>query len=103
MPVALVGYEVASRFNRKAVVVWLGLCSLVFYAWWQPSLLLILVGSITLNYLAAEIIVGAQARRHIARRWLFGAIGCNLLLLGYYKYLIPSLNGLSKLAGLHQH
>ncbi len=103
LPVALVGYELVSKVNRKAVVVWLGLCSLAFYAWWQPSLLLILVGSITLNYLAAELIVRYGANRAVARRWLYVAIACNLLLLGYYKYLVPSLNAVSQMAGLHQH
>ena len=103
LPVALAGYEVASRFNQRAVVLWLGFISLAFYGWWQPSLLVILLGSIALNYTAAAFISGRIASPIGSRFWLCVAIILNLLVLGYYKYLIPSMNFFSSTFGLSKH
>ena len=103
LPLALAGYEAASRFNQRAVVLWLGFISLVFYGWWQPSLLLILAGSIALNYTAAALISGKIANRIAPRTWLYVAVILNLVVLGYYKYFIPSLNFFSSSLGLSKH
>jgi D-alanyl-lipoteichoic acid acyltransferase DltB (MBOAT superfamily) len=99
LPVALAGYELAGRIHRKAVIVWLGLCSLVFYAWWKPELLLILLGSIAFNYLAAELISRSIPSPVSSRVWLYLAVIADLLVLAYYKYFFPTLNGVS--AALH--
>jgi alginate O-acetyltransferase complex protein AlgI len=103
LPVALAGYEVASRVHYRAVVLWLGFISLVFYGWWQPSLLILLVGSIALNYLAAALISRRIPNRVRPGIWLFAAIVLNLLVLGYYKYFIPAANFFSTSLGLSKH
>lgn len=103
LPLTLAGYEVASRVHRKAVIVWLGLCSLVFYAWWKPSLLLILAGSIAINYLAAKLIARSIPSPLPSRTWLYIAILCNIFLLGYYKYFFPTLNGIGLLLKANWH
>ena len=103
LPLALAGYAVAGRFHRKAVILWLGLISLVFYGWWQPSLLIILAGSIFLNYVASALISRQIPNRVDPRSWLYLALAFNLMLLGYYKYFFPSLNSLSSAFGLSKH
>jgi D-alanyl-lipoteichoic acid acyltransferase DltB (MBOAT superfamily) len=103
LPVALAGYEIASRIHPRAVVLWLGFISLVFYGWWQPELLLILLGSVVFNYVAAALISGRIATGIRSSRWLFAAIVVNLLVLGYYKYFIPTANFLSAGFGLSRH
>ena len=103
LPLALAGYEVASRFSRRAVVLWLGFISLAFYGWWQPALLVILAGSIALNYTAAGLISWQIPNRVPARTWLWIAIGLNLIVLGYFKYFIPTLNFFSWSFGLSKH
>ena len=103
MPLALAGYEVASRFNQKAVILWLGFASLVFYGWWQPALLVILLGSVALNYMAAALISRQIANRMRTNLLLYGAVTLNLLLLIYYKYFIPSMNFFSTAFGLSKH
>ena len=40
LPVALIGYQIAGCFHRKAVVAWLGFVSLAFYAYWRPLFVL---------------------------------------------------------------
>jgi D-alanyl-lipoteichoic acid acyltransferase DltB (MBOAT superfamily) len=103
MPLALAGYEIASRFNQRAVVIWLGVASLVFYGWWQPALLVLLVGSVMLNYTAAALISRQIPNRVRPDLLLYGAVSLNLLLLGYYKYFVPSMNFFSTAFGLSNH
>ena len=40
----------------KARNYWLLLCSLLFYAWGEPSFVFVMIGSIALNYIAALLI-----------------------------------------------
>jgi D-alanyl-lipoteichoic acid acyltransferase DltB (MBOAT superfamily) len=103
MPLALAGYQVASRFSQSAVVLWLVFASLAFYGWWQPALLIILLGSVALNFLAAALISRQIPNRIRPGLLLWAAISLNLLLLGYYKYFIPSINFFSSAFGLSKH
>ncbi len=61
------------------------LASFVFYAWWNPKYIFLLLFSILFNFL-----VGRQlALKDVAvnRKWLLAlGIGVNILLLGYFKY-----------------
>jgi alginate O-acetyltransferase complex protein AlgI len=103
LPIVLVGYEVAGWFHRRVVVAWLGFMSLMFYAYWRPAFLIVLVASIAINYFAAGLI-----SRHIPNRinsviWLWTAIFLNLTALGYFKYLFPWLNFFSHVAGSSAH
>ena len=103
LPVALLGYQVAGWFHRSAVVVWLGLVSLAFYAYWRPELLYILVFSIVLNYVAGGLISRQIPNRVSSRAWLIAAIVLDLGALCYFKYLFPSLNFLSGAFGSSKH
>lgn len=71
------------------------LASLVFYAWGEPVLVLLMIGSILLNWLCGIQIAGGSGRGRKA--WLSIAVIGDLAALGYYKYagfLIRTLNGL---------
>ena len=52
LPVTLLGFVLASNRSRLALG-WLVLCSLFFYAWWEPSYLLLLPGSMIFNFVLA--------------------------------------------------
>src|ERR1700753_3661252 len=91
LPLTLLGFEIAGRLGRKAVVLWLGLMSLAFYAYWKPVFLLVLLGSIALNYTAANLIARSAKNPHRSRTVLWIAIALNLSALGYFKYLFPLL------------
>ncbi|MFA5273185.1 MAG: MBOAT family protein [Candidatus Peribacter sp.] len=56
--------------------------SLVFYGWWRPAYLVVLIGSALFNYLC-----GLGLIRRKSRALLAFAITGNVLLLGYFKYL----------------
>ena len=91
LPVTLAAYFLAPGIQIKNLVL-LGL-SLVFYAWGEPVFVLIMLGSIGFNYLAALLIDGqAGGRRRLA---LAGTLAVNLSVLGLFKYagfLVRSLD-----------
>ena len=92
LPIALLGYQVAAGWHRRAMVAWLALASLVFYGYWHVSYLLLLAGSILINFLAGSLISRRISNTVPPRLLLWLAIGINLAALCYYKYLFPSMN-----------
>ena len=99
LPATLVVYQLVSRFHRKAVVIWLGCASLIFYGYWQPRFLLVLGTSIVFNYLVSCLISRRFANSVSTRVLLWFAIAGNLGALCWFKYLFPLLN----FAGTHLH
>ncbi len=92
LPIALVGYQIAAHWHRRAVVIWLGVASLGFYAWWRPAYLIVLAASILFNYLMASFI-SRKIPNQLPARWLLTfAIVVDLGALCFYKYLFPMLN-----------
>jgi len=72
----LAAYRVA-RQDEATRTWYLVLVSLVYYAWWRPPDLALLVASVILNWAAAQAYF-------ISRRpaWRWGAIAANLAVLG---------------------
>jgi alginate O-acetyltransferase complex protein AlgI len=68
---------------RKA---WLGVASLVFYAYWKVEYVPLLLFSIGFNYTLAEVLLRFR-NRPSGRLILTGGIAVNLSLLGYFKYI----------------
>jgi alginate O-acetyltransferase complex protein AlgI len=93
LPIALVGYYgVAHRYGARAARIWLCLASFVFYGWWNPALVLLLMGSIAFNYVSSLYLVGEESGNSLHQgKILFAAVAANLLLLFYYKYLFALL------------
>ncbi len=91
LPASLLGYQFLSRLGRTTLLTWLALVSLFFYAWWNPTYLILLIASIFLNFLFSRR-VGPESGANVRSRWLFAAIAANLLLLIWFKYLFPLLN-----------
>ena len=69
------------HINGNVAITFLMFCSLLFYGWWNPPYLLLLVGSILLNYYFASKIF-----ENHRKKYLVSAITINLLILGYFKY-----------------
>ena len=93
LPVVLLGFFLLSRLRRgsRLVRLWLTLASLVFYGWWNPVHVPLLVGSMGFNYLLGGVLV-----RRPSRAVLVGGVAANLLLLGYFKYtgfVVDALDG----------
>jgi alginate O-acetyltransferase complex protein AlgI len=90
LPVTLLGYQMLGRFGRVTMFSWLSLASLFFYGYWNPKYLLLLIGSIALNFIASRLIVWVKSE-HGKTTALVGAVIANLALLGWFKYLFPLL------------
>ena len=80
--------------------VWLLIASYVFYAWWNPLYLFLIVYSTVIDYVA---VVMMDRSRRKKRLWLVVSIVNNLGLLGFFKYagfLTENLNYLIGRLGL---
>ena len=98
LPAVLVGFQLLGRLGKTAAVGWLAAASLVFYAYWNPAFLALLLGSIIFNFLCAQGIAASAAIATRQRILLWVGITGNLVLLGYYKYWFPLLNSFGSLA-----
>ena len=88
LPVTLSGYFVLNRKKlATAAAVWLTVASLFFYAYWDLRYLPLLLGSICFNYAAGSILGRGRLSSGNKKILLASGISCNILLLGYYKYL----------------
>jgi alginate O-acetyltransferase complex protein AlgI len=82
LPLFLGLYWAAPGVKPKNLVL-LG-ASLLFYAWGEPWFVLVLVGQIAFNYLAAHAIGARKDRARFIATTI--SVGLNLLLLGLFKY-----------------
>lgn len=101
LPVTLAGYQVAAMLGRRAVVMWLGLMSVIFYGVWRREFLWLLGVSIAFNFLCSRWIVRWREWEQRASAAMWTGVCGNLLLLFFYKYLFPTLTGLGELLRLH--
>ena len=78
--VAYPGYLLLKRTRFR--LPWLLVASYVFYGWWNPLFLLLIVWSTSVDYLA----VLGMSRRRSRKPWLVLSLVNNLGLLGFFKY-----------------
>jgi D-alanyl-lipoteichoic acid acyltransferase DltB (MBOAT superfamily) len=82
LPAVFLGFCALSFTRFKGFAgLWLTTASLLFYAWWRPAGLPILMVSAVANYLVAGRLI-----QHRSQPLLLVAIFSNLLALAYYKY-----------------
>ena len=100
LPLTLGGFYLLGAFGRRrAVIGWLVAASLVFYGWWNPIYLFLILGSVLFNYGIGLAIGRTRPRRHPG--WLLSlGIAGNLALLGYFKYTDFFIVNVSAAAGL---
>ncbi len=87
MPLALLAYYLLGRINHRAAGVSLVVSSLVFYTWWNPPFVLILMGSIAFNYSISHWITRNEGFDRRQSAILILGVAANLTVLVYYKYL----------------
>lgn len=81
LPFFAMSYLAAGPVLRNGLLL---TASLLFYAWGEEIYVLVLLGSIALNYVAGLAI---EATEGAGRRWaLVLGVAANLALLGYFKY-----------------
>ena len=97
LPVTLCLYWMCDRFQWASKASFLVAASLVFYGYWEPIHVPLMVGSIIVNFFLA-----ARLTPHAGhQRWLLTiSIAFNLALLGLFKYSSFCLGEFSRLSGL---
>ena len=96
LPLLLATYHAAPHRFRNSILL---VASLLFYAWGQPSGLLLLPLSIAVNYGVGRRIERAHDEARSALVALRVGIGFNLAFLGIAKYAFFALDNLNALAG----
>jgi len=81
-------YQTLLRWKQpKSAILILIAFSLVFYAWWNPDYLWILIGSIVINYaLSRLLIILRETSASLGIMVLVLSIAGNLAVLAHYKY-----------------
>lgn len=83
---------------RAAMLAWIAAASLVFYAYWNPVHLPLLLGSVAGNYLIGTALGRTASARRANGLVALGA-ALNLGVLGYFKYRNFALETAASLAG----
>ncbi len=107
LPAVYIGFLLANRFGGwNASNHFLVAASFAFYGLFGVKLLLILVASITANFVVARYIINKSDDREAARKALVSGIIANLASLGYLKYtnfFIDIINGIPGVGGGFTH
>jgi D-alanyl-lipoteichoic acid acyltransferase DltB (MBOAT superfamily) len=72
--------------GQRLAIGWAALASLVFYGWWDPRYVALLLGSIGFNYTCGIALARRAAAGRPSRSLLAFAVTGNLVLLGFFKY-----------------
>lgn len=84
---------------RSAALGWVVFMSLVFYGYWNPAYLALILVSIAINFTLGRHLVPEKGHAENTRRLLlYAGLAVNLGLLGYFKYanfFVDSLRGLT--------
>jgi D-alanyl-lipoteichoic acid acyltransferase DltB (MBOAT superfamily) len=101
LPFALLVFFQLGRVNHAYASSWLALASLIFYAYWNPTYVGLLLGSIIFNYTLGLWIAKAGLRQDAGRKkhLLIIAVTVNLLLLTYFKYFNFFVGGVNSIVG----
>ncbi|MEW5839028.1 MAG: MBOAT family protein [Pseudomonadota bacterium] len=98
-PLFLTVYALVGKRQKNLTLM---LASWIFYGWWSPMFLSLLVGITILVWIGGLLIERASTPRR--RGWVLGiTIGILVLTLAYYKYinlLVETLNGVLGFAGV---
>lgn len=82
LPISLIGFFLL----KQGRLIWLMITSLLFYAYWNPLYLPLMLFSILFNYQMGNVILATKPKSNQAKLFLGLGIGVNLLIIGYYKY-----------------
>jgi alginate O-acetyltransferase complex protein AlgI len=101
LPIVLLGFFALARTSNRLAAGWRTIGSLVFYGWWEPAYVALLLASISVNYYLGKRIalMRESGQQSLGRRLLLVAIAVNLGLLGYYKYGTFFVSNVQKLIG----
>ncbi len=84
LPITLILYYLTPRRFRNLT---LFVVDLVFYSWGEPMLVLLMLVSVLINYIAGILLAAKRQKKWIRKLIFIIAIVLNLGLLGFFKYV----------------
>lgn len=103
LPIVLLGYFALSRYRlTQAAKSWLVAASLLFYGYWNPAYLPLILASMLVNYGLGTVLgrEQRQQRRTINNKAILSVgVVLNLAFLGYFKYADFFLENLNLVLG----
>ncbi len=97
LPLVLISYYALPVRYRN---VFLTLASYLFYGWWMPWFVLLMITSTLVDYICTTVISAKGAKQHHRVMALTASIIVNLGLLGFFKYVMFALENLNRLREL---
>lgn len=96
LPITLAVFHILRRYaSTRIILAWLVMASLVFYGWWNPIYLPLIVLSMVANY-----VLGISAAKfNDSKTLLTCGVIFNLGLLGYFKYFNFFVDNVESLSG----
>lgn len=89
LPAVFAVHAFLRRFpERRWMIGWLVLASLVYYGWWRLDFVLLLVASVLVNFGFGKLLLGGRLSHAGAKAALAAGITLNLAVLAYFKYAI---------------
>jgi len=97
LPLTLLVFQLLRRAPFRVRLGWLVAMSLLYYGWWKPQYLPLILGSCVANYFFGRFL--SRHREKTSGKWMLAlGVAANLSLLGYFKYtglFAATLQGLS--------
>ena len=96
LPITIIGYFTLNKFNNYNLSkIWLIVCSLYFYSYFNPWYLPIILISILVNFFIASQLHKEKYKKNFKKTLFFCGILFNLFLLGYFKYYDFFINNIN--------
>ncbi|EON78277.1 putative poly(beta-D-mannuronate) O-acetylase [Lunatimonas lonarensis] len=97
LPLVVFGFYVVSRFSTgQGGRIWLFFSSLFFYGWWNPLYVVLILGSMFVNYVLGTFLSKSNGSKGV----LVVGVTFNLLLLGYYKFVDFFIENINLIPGV---
>lgn len=93
LPIVFLAYKVLPKRAKNYVLI---AASLFFYAWGEPIYILLMIGSVIMNYLLARLIDGKGK----SKLWLLLCVALNIGMLFVFKYANFFVGNVNSLLGI---
>ncbi|MBN6104532.1 MBOAT family protein [Xanthomonas sp. CFBP 8703] len=87
LPIALGVHYLLGALQPRLAALWLCVASIVFYGWWNPQFVVLLLGSIVFNYLVSLLVLALAQRPRLQLLVVALGVVADLALLMHYKYV----------------
>ena len=104
LPVTLFSFYQIGRWGyTRFALGFLVVASLLFYGWWNPVYLILIIVSAILNFNLGKCLTNKSFKPELHTLLLVLGISINLLFLGYFKYANFIVHNVNVLGGTEFH